>query len=131
MDPYNAPASESTIPPSTLQKTHCGIGITSFVLTIVSFIATILVFGYAGYMQTTTPGGIQQNAGITVIIGFTIMLLGFALLVGLVLGIVSLCRKNKKKLFGILGLTMSLFAIILVVGLIGLGIAINSGNLPN
>jgi hypothetical protein len=131
MDPYNAPASETGTPSSTPQKTHCGLGITSFILTIVSFIAMILVFGYAGYMQTTTPGGIQQDSGATIMIGLITILLSGGLLVGVVLGIVSLCRKNKKKLFGILGLSMSLFAIVLVTGLIGLGLAINNSNLPS
>lgn len=124
MDPYNTPASQTVSSNTAPTVSHCGFGISAFILSIVSCISIFAVFGVAGYLTTTTPGGLAEDSGAAMVIGLFTILLVLLLLVALVLSIVSLFRADKKKVFGILALAISLLVIILVVGVIALGVAI-------
>lgn len=128
MQPYSPPNSD--IQPNQTGSepplSHCGIGITSFVLAVGSFLCLIVLFGVAGYWEATTPGGVDEQAPKTIILGLVLILMLLIVLIALVLGIVSLFQKNKKKIFGILGTVLSFFAIFSVVGLVSLGLAVAS-----
>lgn len=105
------------------ELTHCGIGVSSFILTIFTFVALTGLIGYAGYLEVTTPGGVDETSPQAIIAGLGILFAGLLLLLGLVLSIVSLCRKNKKKIFGILSLSFNIILFLLVIGLMIVGSA--------
>jgi hypothetical protein len=102
-----------------MDNKHSGIGIASFVLSLVVGISMLLLFAVAGIMNIRNPGGSQESK---VIIGLVGILLMFLDIVAAALGIATLCQKEKKKLFGVLGLSFSLLVIMLSGGLIVLGL---------
>ena len=101
---------------------HSGIGIASFITSIVSGCFLFLTFVIAGVMESSTPGGMDSKSSASAMVGlFLITFLGAAL-VALGLGISGLLQKDRKKIFSILGTVFSavlVFATILLV-LVGL-----------
>lgn len=102
---------------------HSGLGIASFIMSIVSFIFVLLLFGTAGYIQTTTPGGMDGAPGAALIVGIFFFICMFLTLLSLALGIAGLFQKLKKKIFAILGtifsgLIIAMTAILMVIGLV-------------
>lgn len=93
---------------------HSGLGITSFVISLVMFIFFFILVTIAGVIEISTPGGMSEESPIAVIMGmFTI--LGILLcLVGCGFGIAGFCQKECKKIFSILGI---IFNGIILLGL--------------
>ncbi|HUS40013.1 MAG: hypothetical protein WBF93_07510 [Pirellulales bacterium] len=93
---------------------HSGIGIISFVIAMVAgttlfaiIVALALEAQGGGEIDETDPKMLLMGLGILAAIGFSFC--------GLILGIISVCLRDRKKIFGILGLTFN--------GTIVLGIA--------
>lgn len=93
---------------------HSGVGIASLTLSIVMGIVLIALVVIAGVMESSTPGGMDENAPSTVLLGLA--LLGSLGLEGLafILGLIGLFMQNTKKITAILGVIFS--------GMIGMGI---------
>jgi len=110
MDPESAPSPlpVSTPVAATVERKHSGLGISSFVISLVGGFAMFLLFCVAGFMETTTPGGIDESSGVAVVLGL-----------GLAIG--ALTQKNRKKVFSILGLVFNAVVIVGTTGLIVLG----------
>ncbi len=123
MEPYTSPATNVDNTSAEPNIGHCGIGITSFILSIVSLIAIVVMIGIAGYMAATTPGGMDEQAPEVILLGLIVIFIGLVVFISLVLSIVSVVRKDRKKLFGILGLVFSLFTVLVVGGIMVLGLA--------
>lgn len=123
MEPYTSPATNVDNTATEPRIGHCGIGITSFILSIVSLIAIVVMIGVAGYMAATTPGGMDEQAPEVILLGLIVIFIGLVVFISLVLSIVSVVRKDRKKLFGILGLVFSLFTVLVVGGIMVLGLA--------
>ena len=97
------------------EQKHSGLGIASFITSIISGILTLVLIGVAGVMQASTPGGMDEKSAGAVVVGlFMIFFLG-ASLVALGLGIGGLIQKDRKKIFAILG---TVFAAITFLGTI-------------
>ena len=124
MEPYASPTTNVDTRPIEPSISHCGVGITAFILSIVSLIAIFIMIGIAGYMEATTPGGMDENAPQVILLGLVIIFIGLVVFVSLVLSLVSVFRKDRKKLFGILGLVFSAFTVLVVGGIITLGLAV-------
>ena len=95
-----------------------GLGIASFILSIISGIASVVVIVIAG--MAAASGQVNPDApgdeNFFAVIGCAILLslgLGF---IALVLGIISVCLPGRSKIFGILGICFS--------GLLMLGIVL-------
>ena len=101
---------------------HSGLGIASFVLGIVCGLSMFALFGVAGYMETTTPGGVDEQSAEAIALGLGIMALMAGHAVGLTLGIVGLCLPDRQKLFAILGTVLNGLVVLGAGGLIALGI---------
>lgn len=128
MNDYNNPYASTSTPPSpygesTGPKKQSGLGIASFIIAVFCGIVTFLLFAVAGYMETSTPGGIDEESPVIVLMGLGILGMGFMLLVGAGLGIAALCQSDRNKLFGILGLVLNMLALLLFGGLMAIGIA--------
>ena len=124
MEPYNTPASQHESSASTAPVGHCGIGITSFVMSILNIILMFIMVGIAGYLQATIPGGLNEKSPQAVIVGLIVIFIFVMVAVSIILSIVSLTRKNRKKIFGILGLAFNLLIIFVIGGLMAIGLAV-------
>ncbi len=102
---------------------HSGVGIAAFVISIVVGVLEFFLTLLAGYMEMSTPGGISETDPMAAVLG--LLLLGGLLLafVGVGLGIGTLFQKDKKKIFGILGLIFSSVILLGMGGLMLLGSA--------
>jgi len=94
---------------------HSGLGIASFITSILSGILIFLLIAIAAFMESSTPGGIDEESAEAVLIGlFLFAALGIDLL-ALGLGVGGLIQKDRKKVFAILG---TVFASVTIVGTI-------------
>jgi len=118
MDSENTQFTQTFIPPPVpVALKHSGLGIASFVLSVVGGILTFLVVVVAGVMSAGSPDGLDENSAQAIVIG--LFIIGFAILdvIALGLGIAALQQKDRKQTFSILGMV---FAGCTVLGVIGL-----------
>jgi len=85
---------------------HSGLGIASFVLSIIAGLGMLAIWTIASVAQTR-PGGLDENAPAAIIGGFALVLLGMAQLLALGLGIGGLMQPSRSKTFGVLGVVFS------------------------
>ena len=103
------------------EKKHSGLGIASFIISIISGILVLFLLVIAGVMEVSTPGGIDENSAGAIILGMFLIALMFVSLVALGLGIGGLLHKERKRIFAILGTVFSLVTIIGTIPLMILG----------
>lgn len=99
------------------------LGLASFVIAMIS---GLMVFGLviaAGVMAATTPGGVDEQAPATMILGLGIIGGALLALAGLCLAIGSFFIPHRERLFGSLGLALNGVIILGIVGLMIVGIA--------
>ena len=121
-NPYSAPQNPTSgelygDTPHTDAPKHSLLGVISFITVVVSGLVLFADICLAGYLEVTTPGGIDEESPITVVVGLVLIGMVLVNLLGGVLGFASFFESGKKKIFGILGF---LFCGILVMGTIGL-----------
>lgn len=104
-----------------MEQKHSGLGIASFVLGIVVGVLVFLMVVVAGAMQASTPGGIDEQSPVAVVLGLFILGLLALDMVALGLGIGSLFQSDRKKIFGVLGTLFSALTIAGTVLLIIIG----------
>lgn len=100
---------------------HSGLGIASFTISIISAVLIFILLVVAGVIEASNPGGIQEESMEAVTIGLGIILMLFANLVAIGLGIGGLCQSERRKIFAILGTTFSTLTTLLAVLLIIIG----------
>lgn len=94
--------------PVLMEQKHSGLGIASFILSLVCGLMIFVLFVVAGVIEVSTPGGMDEESAAAIIIGLLIFLDFFILLVAIGLGIGGLIQKERKRLFAILGLVFSI-----------------------
>jgi hypothetical protein len=95
-----------------MEPRHSGIGIASFILSLMVGFLIFLTIISAGVMAAVAPQGVvQEEAPAWVVLGLVLLALMFADLVALGLGIAGLCQNNRKKVFAILGIVFSSVAV--------------------
>jgi len=101
------------------EQKHSGLGIASFITSIVSGILIFLIYVIAGAMEVSTPGGMDEKFATAM----SLFLLVFleASLVALGLGIAGLLQKDRKKIFAILGTIFSAVTIVWMISIVMLG----------
>lgn len=105
------------------EKKHSGLGIASFILSIVSGLLIFLVVVVAGVMEASTPGGIDEESSGAVMLGLFLFAFLGAALVALGLGIGGLLQKERKKIFAILGTVFSAVSVVLTIFIMIIGLA--------
>ena len=108
---------------NTLEQRHSGLGIASFILSILSGVFIFVLIVIAGVIETSTPGGIDEESTAAVIIGLLIIALIIAALVALGLGIAGLFMQDRKKIFSILGTIFSAVTLLGTFLILMLGLA--------
>ena len=54
-------------------------------------------------MEMSTPGGVNEESPVVIIVGVLLIFFVFLALFGLGLGIAGLCQSKRKKVFAVLG----------------------------
>lgn len=116
----------SVYPGVNAELKNSGIGIASFVLSILASVGFFIVFMVAGYLEVTTPGGMGEESGAALVVGLFIIGLLILELVALGLGIGGLLQKDCKRTLALLGTIFSGVATICILGVIVLGMAIGA-----
>lgn len=89
------------------QRPHSGLGIASFIISVIACaVLSISVFA-AGIADISTPGGIDESSWIVGLLGLLMLAMMGALLLSLALGIAGWVQRNRKPLFAILGACLS------------------------
>jgi len=123
-NPYGAAFySEQSAP---TERKHSGVGIASFVLSVLSGVSLFALFGVAGYMELQSPGGMSEDDPTTMLLGVALIGAGMTQFLAFILGAVGLFQANRKKIFAILGTIFSLLAILTFGGLMVLGFVIQA-----
>lgn len=104
-----------------MELKHSGIGITSFIMSLVMALIAFIVVIIAGVLETSSAGGMDESAVGTMVVGFLIIGCILVQLVALGLGIAGLIQKNRKKIFAVLGTVFSGLTIAGVVFLMLVG----------
>ncbi|WP_447593413.1 hypothetical protein [Aquipseudomonas campi] len=104
-----------------MEQKHSGLGIASFIISIVTGILIFLLFIVAGVIESSTPGGINEESTEAIVLGLFIILMLFINLVAIGLGIGGLCQSERKKIFAILGTIFSSLTTLLAILLIIVG----------
>jgi hypothetical protein len=104
-------------------RKHSGVGIASFILSVMSAVFIFITLVVAGVMEATTPGGMDEGAPGTIVVGLMMITFFFVAMVGLGLGVGGLCQKNRKKIFAILGTIFSTVTILCTVFVVILGLS--------
>ena len=100
---------------------HSGIGVASFIISLVMAVAAFGLITFAGVIEATTPGGMEEESAVAIVIGLSIFGCILVDLVALGLGIGGLIQKDRKKIFSILGTIFSISTIIGIVFIMIIG----------
>lgn len=103
---------------------HSRMGIASLVLAILVGVLVFLIIGGAGVLEASTPGGMDEDSPLVVLIGFAVIGCLLANLVGLGLGIAGMIQRRRKKLFAILGAIFNGLVVLVVLAVIVLGLVL-------
>jgi len=103
--------------------THSGLGIASFAIALAAGLLEFVLVIIAGILQSTTPGGIDENSPPAILLGLA--LIGGLMfdLLGIGLGIGGLCDHKRNKLFAIFGVVIGFAVLFGVLFLVALGLA--------
>jgi hypothetical protein len=100
---------------------HSSLGIVSFVLSLISGLAMAVVVAVAGVMEASTPGGIEESSVSAVIIGLFVIFLLCGTLLALGFGIAGCLKKDRKRIFAVLGVVFASVTVVLTIALIIIG----------
>lgn len=124
MNPYDSFGDpDAYAAPVAREPKHSGVGIASFILSLLTGAGLFLAVAAAGVLEASTPGGIDEQSPEAVAIGLGILGGLFVDLIALTLGVGGLCQSNRKKLFALLGALFSGLALFATVGLVVVGAA--------
>lgn len=124
--PKTVVALKRSLPESSLKNEssslehHSGIGIASFIISIVSGVSLIALFLLSVILAPSVEG-FDENSKEAMILGLLLFACLFVLLLGIGLGIGGLFQKNRKRLFAILGLFVSALVLLGSVSLVMVG----------
>ncbi|GIU20614.1 hypothetical protein TUM4644_10420 [Shewanella colwelliana] len=125
MEATLTPANSTTSATPAIEAKHSGLGIASFVLSIVSLVLTFGLLIVAGVLEATTPGGMNEESIEAIVVGLLLFAFIGTALIATGLGIAGLCQKQRKKIFAILGTIFSLVTVVSTVSLISFGMTID------
>ena len=126
-DPYASPKFQTepatVAHPQNLRQS--GFGIASIIISVFVGIVLFVMIAYAGYVEMSDPGSVDETAPLAMILGFAIMGgIGMAFL-GMTLGMIGCVFPDKSKIASIIGIVFNLLIVLSVCGLMGLGMAVS------
>ncbi len=101
---------------------HSGVGIASFIISVVMACIIFMLVVIAGVMEVSTPGGINEESVGAIILGMFILGALAITFIALIMGVIGLFQYDRKKLFAILGTVISVMTLLSAGGLMIMGI---------
>ena len=86
-----------------MDQKHSGMGIASFIISLVIGVGVFLAIVIAGVIKVANPESLHNESIGTALLGLFIIGCLFINLIGIGLGIAGLVQKNRKRIFSILG----------------------------
>lgn len=111
--------------PAAPAMKHSGIGIASFAMSLGILIVTFILVVIAGVMEASTPGGINEESPAAIMLGLAIIGMVVLNVIAFGLGIGTMFQSDRKKLFGVLGMTFSALTIVGIISLIMFGMSMD------
>jgi hypothetical protein len=113
---------DTRIPVARNTPKHSGPGIASCILSIVAVSVLFMLIIVAGVIDTSAPGGLENNPAGALFLGM--MILGGLTIdiAALFLGIAGLYQHNRKKLAPLIGTALSIIVLIIIGSLMVSGI---------
>ena len=107
-------------------RKHSGLGIASFILAIFAGFTAFALVVTAGVLEASTPGGIDDESPVAIIIGLSLFAIIGVNLLGIALGVAGIFQPNRYRTFAVLGILFNLMLIMafLLLVVIGLTIAV-------
>ena len=103
---------------------HSGYGITSLVIALVMFVIGFLDIGAAGFLESSTAGGMDEEDSPAVLIGLILFGVWFGCLVGLAFGIAGFVQSERRdRTFPTLGVVLNVGVILMTVGIMVMGLS--------
>ena len=99
------------------------LGISALLISIFTAIGLFIVFLIAGVMESNTYGGIDEESTGAIILGLFIFGFGFLDLLAIGLGIAGIFQKTRERATAIIGTIISSATLIILLSLIGFGLA--------
>src|SRR5437660_9399161 len=93
---------------------HTGFGIASFIITLMVGFLAFALMAVAGFLDATTPGGLDEDSPAAMFIGLGLFALVFVDVVGLFLGFAGLFQARRNKTFAALGLGLAIGSLTLI-----------------
>lgn len=115
---YPGPMYQNYAQPNVATKR--GLGVSSLVIGVIVLVGEFAAVVAAGVMAMQ-PGGVDEESPQAVILGLAMMVGLMLAIVGLVLGIVGAASATQHKVFSIIGLLINGLVLLGVVGLLILG----------
>ena len=104
---------------------HSGFGIASFVIAIGAGLLEFALVVAAGVVEASTPGGMDENSPVAILLGLGLFGGLFAAFVGVVFGIAGVCQSDRRKVFAVLGLVFCSAVLLGVLGLMVIGLLVS------
>ena len=99
------------------------LGIAALIISIFTAIGLFTLFLIAGVMESNTYGGIDEESAGAIIVGLFIFGFVFLDLLAIGLGIAGIFQKTRERITAIIGTSISSATLIILVSLIGVGLA--------
>jgi hypothetical protein len=106
-----------------MERKNSGLGIASFVISILTGLSIFAIIVVAGLLEMSTPGGMGEDSAEAMVVGLLIIAMIFVSMLALGLGIAGLVQKNRKKIFAVLGTIFSALSCVMTVAVVLIGLA--------
>ena len=108
----------------SVDESHSGLGIASFVISMIAAIAIFLSILVAVFLESSTPGGVDEESRAAILVGTSIVVFLAGSLVALLLGIAGLFQRDRIRFFAVVGILISAITILGTAGLLLAGMAV-------
>tara|TARA_B100000424_G_scaffold189149_1_gene147111 strand:- start:106 stop:435 length:330 start_codon:yes stop_codon:yes gene_type:complete len=106
------------------RKGQSKLGIASLLISIITVIGLFIIFLIAGFIESNTYGGMDEESAGAIILGLLLFGFGFLDLLAIGLGIAGIFQKTRERITAIIGTIISSATLIVTVSIIGIGIVV-------
>jgi hypothetical protein len=122
--PAPRPASEKVLRRTPSERTHSGLGITSFIFGLLTFVWEGLLFVLIGIVGANSRGGLTNGAA--TVFGLAFLAGALFPIFGVSMGLAGLFQSDRKRVFAILGFCLNGLIILGVGALICMGMTVGT-----
>ena len=97
------------------------LGLSSLIISIFTALGLFITFLIAGYFESISAGGLEEESTEAVLIGLFILGFSFLDLLAMCLGIAGIFQKVRDRITAIIGTSISSATLIITISLIGIG----------